>query len=910
MAAIVGRETELAAVQAFIVEAARRPAVFVLEGEPGSGKTTLWNHAVGVASQRGVATLTARPTEVETAFAYAGLADLLAPVLPDLTDLPLPRRHALDVALALADRDDEAVDQHAIAAATLASLTLLANDRPVLLAIDDVQWLDAPSLRAVAFALRRVAGVPFGALLATRDATRLLEALPTAGETTLGPLSLGAISSIVRARTRAEISRASMRRLHDAAGGNPLYALELANAQDSNRNQGSLTLPPSLEGLMRERIERLAATSLDACLAVALLAQPTEELIEAVLGEAAAEELEGAAAAGVLDLGGDRLRFTHPLLASAIIARASRRRRIELHRLLASLVPDAEQRARHLAAATQQPDAGIAAAVEAGARDAERRGAPEASAELFEAAARLTPPRSRDLALARTMAGADAHFVAGDTRRSRELLETALTAAESGPTRAEITRRLARARAFASFWSDAVALLEEALKNAGGDPGLTAAIENDIASSLSQYGDLAQAGRHAAAALTSATQSRDPGLLHDARLTLMTIDFQRGRADPDRAERFFATLREDLHPRASLLLQPHLDFIAWAKYTDRFSIARAAIRALVEELTAGGQEGLLAPVLFQGAELECWAGDLPAASKLARLMRAAHEQSGQPLMETRTLYVEGLIDAIRGDRRGACEAGARGLELAEGLGDRRLIIRHLTMLGLVELSHDDPAAANEHYGRADQVARLGGYGEPGMFRKDGDAIESLIRLGLLDAARERLTELEQRGRRLRRAWALAVAARSRALLALATGDTDDAVAFAEAALDEHRKVAQPIERARTLLALGEALRRNGRRSDARSALADARTLFTQVGAAAWTERAAAELHRVSGRTRRHGLTPAERRVAELVAAGKTNKEVAATLFLADRTVEGHLTHIYAKLGLRSRSELARRFRSD
>jgi DNA-binding CsgD family transcriptional regulator len=229
------------------------------------------------------------------------------------------------------------------------------------------------------------------------------------------------------------------------------------------------------------------------------------------------------------------------------------------------------------------------------------------------------------------------------------------------------------------------------------------------------------------------------------------------------------------------------------------------------------------------------------------------------------------------------------------------------MLGFVELSHDDPVAAHEHLERADETAKLGGYAEPGMFRKDGDAIEAMVRLGMLDDARERIADLDTRGRRLRRAWALAVAGRCRGLLALASGEAERAADLLGQAVDAHQRLPQPVERARTLLAYGEALRRAGRRTQARGVLQQACALFEGTGAALWAERAHAELGRVGGRVRQDELTPTERRVAQLVAAGKTNREVAATLFVADRTVEGHLTHIYAKLGVRSRSELARRF---
>jgi DNA-binding CsgD family transcriptional regulator len=199
-------------------------------------------------------------------------------------------------------------------------------------------------------------------------------------------------------------------------------------------------------------------------------------------------------------------------------------------------------------------------------------------------------------------------------------------------------------------------------------------------------------------------------------------------------------------------------------------------------------------------------------------------------------------------------------------------------------------------------------GEPGSVRFVPDEIEALIALGRLDEADTLLGWLEKRGRVLDRASALAAAGRCRGLLLTARRDEAAALAAFERALAEHDRVSMPFDRARTLLALGAALRRAKRKRDARETLGQALATFERLGARIWADRALVELGRIGGRAPAEGaLTPSEQRIAALVAEGRTNREVAAALFLSDRTVESHLTHVYRKLGVRSRAELARRF---
>ena len=200
--------------------------------------------------------------------------------------------------------------------------------------------------------------------------------------------------------------------------------------------------------------------------------------------------------------------------------------------------------------------------------------------------------------------------------------------------------------------------------------------------------------------------------------------------------------------------------------------------------------------------------------------------------------------------------------------------------------------------------------EPAAIRLVTDQVEALIELARPDDAIELLDWYEGNARRLERASALAACMRCRGILAAQAGALDDALAAYEEALEWHGRVEIPLDRGRTLLALGAVQRRIKRRREARETLEEALAIFERIGAALWAERARAELRRISGRAPAPGaLTPAEERIAALVAEGKTNREVAAALFLSERTVEGHLSHVFGKLGVRSRTELARELAS-
>jgi predicted ATPase len=352
---VVGRERELAALAAFAERGSAGPAALLLEGEAGIGKSTLWLAGVEEARRRGRVVLQARPAEAEAQLAFAGLGDLLEGS-PEETigDLPRPQTDALRVALLLEPPSGSPPDERALGVALLGLLRRLARERPVLVAVDDVQWLDTASARTLEFAWRRLRTEPVGLLLARRAGSHAQSALTLGERVGVPPLSMGAVHRLLHARLGLVLTRPALRRVHEAAGGNPFYALELGRAAKPATGEPPL-VPEHLPDLVRARLEALPGPTRDALAAAAALVRPTVGLVaRAAAGQ---DALRPALAAHVLELDGERIRFSHPLLAAGAYARLDDRGRRRLHGQLAGLVEHDEERWRHLALATHGPDA-------------------------------------------------------------------------------------------------------------------------------------------------------------------------------------------------------------------------------------------------------------------------------------------------------------------------------------------------------------------------------------------------------------------------------------------------------------------------------------------------------------------------------------------------------------------------
>ena len=481
--ALVGRDAELEALREALAELPA-PRGIVLEGEAGIGKTALWLAGVAEAETRGLRMVTARPVEAETGLSHAALGDLLGPLEEELTDdIPAPQRQALDVALLRERPDTGAVDPRAVGAATLAVLRAAAQGGPVLLAIDDVQWLDPPSARALSFALRRLRDEPVALLATRRQGTqaRPLELGLTEDQLVrieVRPLDAEAIQRMLQSRLEARLPLPALARLAELSGGNAYYALELGRAALRQAGGEPLTadlpLPEGVHAVLQERLGALPAATRDALGTVAAMGAPTTAAATAGVDPAA---LDPAFRADVIHEEGETIRFDHPLLAEAAYRMLTPPRRRAVHELLADVATDVEERARHLAAVPSETDAHVAAEIAAGADAAAARGAPSAAAQLLETSARVEPDPA--LAARRGIDAVRHHTAAGDGRRAVALARSLVEELPPGPL---------RSRALVA-WADqegpideSLAFARQAVEEAGDDRD--AAVEALLAESL------------------------------------------------------------------------------------------------------------------------------------------------------------------------------------------------------------------------------------------------------------------------------------------------------------------------------------------------------------------------------------------------------------------------------------------
>lgn len=925
--AIVGREAEIAALRRFVRDMAGAPAALVISGDTGAGKTALWEEAVATAGRRSYQVLAARPAPAEAHYPYAALADLLGDVgdeaLSWLTGAP---RRALEVALLRAEPSGHALEPRAVATAVRQLLVLAAKACPVLVAVDDAHWLDPPSARALSFAVRRLGSRPVGVLLAVRTDRRsdlplgLDRALDEDRLTHLevGPLAPGPLQQILHTRLGAKLPPEVLARLRDAADGNPFFALELGSAllrRDTLLEPGEpLPMSPSLRMVLEDRLSGLGPHARHALLTAWLLARPTRALVDTAGSgpDGHADGLGELLRAGLVAMDGDRVKLAHPLLAALIYDEASPGRRRELHAQLAATVPDPEERAHHLALAARRPDETVAAALDEAAHRARARGAPEVAAALADQAIGCTPAGASDALLRRSFEAVDHHFAAGEMVRARQVLDGVEESAPPGPVRARALHRLGEVRAQAVGFPAAESLFAEALAEAGDDRPLRIELLCDLAFARLLAGDIPAAAERAGAALDLAGGPVEvpPLVLLTPLVSVALCDFLLGRGvRSDLLERAISieewTAREAVALRPGYLHLPHIPATI-LKWADDLDAARSRYALAYNRTGELGDESWRPWLLYQMSELECWAGNWDEAARLADKAFESAERTGQRGVWGFALYARALVAAHRGDVDDAQRHAAEGLAASEEAGTVTAAALSRSVLGFLALAQGDHHGALAHLVPVREALAAMGLADPGVVRCLPDEIEAHLALGHLDEAEALLDRLTEQATVTGRAWALAAAARCRGLLRAARGDWDGALSDLDRSQKELAALGQPLERARSLLVEGTVRRRARQKRAAREALESALAIFESLGARLWAERTRGELLRIGGRPPTpHALTATEERVASLVAAGWTNREVATALFMSVKTVESNLRQIYRKLGVASRRELAR-----
>ena len=917
-ASIVGRESELGAVRQFVRDVNQGPASLVLEGPAGIGKTAIWNQAVLDARANDVAVRTCRCSESDAGWAFAGLGDLLEGLDSQaLAELPAVQRSALSAALLLSDVVDGSPGDRVVGVAVLSVLRALARSGPLVLAVDDIQWLDASSRKVLSFALRRfsdervrlVASCRTGPLAGAVEAADL--GLP--GERiVVGPVSIGILQRIVQTRLSHTLSRPTLTRLHQATGGNPMMCLEMARAlQRRGREPAAgepLPVPADLRVLVTERLRGLTEGARQLLLLTAALAQPTVLSVSAAVGDPKESQrcLTEAIGAGVLELEDERVHFTHPLIASIPYADLSPDFRSQLHERLASTVTDPEEHARHAALGTTEPSSAVAAALDIAARHARARGSIDASAELAELAVARTPVSDPEDLLRRTVDAAKCLFLLGDTLRARTVLTQGLGASPPGPVR---VRGLLLQATIAS-WEQGDATVarwcEQAMTEAGDEKLLLALCHATLADTSPSGAAMDMFHAQSAVDLLESMDAPPSDLLASSLTNVACNGCRLGRGLAVTTLERAVALQAEGEPvpvgeRAGLGLGMYL------KVIDRFEESRTWLTMMWTCAIDEGDDSALPITLGHLATLECWAGDYDLALEYAVEGREHAARMGLRAPMPHSTHVLAL--AHRGRLDEARALAERDLAADESLGYNAAVALHLRSLGFTELLAGNPAAAADHLLRALSISSEEiGIAEPAILRLHADAVAALVALERFEDARRLTHDLDASSQANHLPWSTALAGRCHGLLKAAEGDMHAALEVLQQALVDHELLSMPFEQARTRLLFGSALRRSGHRNDARRELEAARAVFVRLGTPVQAEHARAELASLGGWPNRGAtLTPVEERIATLVAVGQTNREVASTLFMSVRTVESHLGRIYRKLGIRSRTELARRW---
>jgi DNA-binding CsgD family transcriptional regulator len=909
----LGRADELGDLRGFLESGTDRARALLLEGEPGIGKTILWKAGLELAAQHGYGILAATPTEADAGLPFGVLGDLLDPPPEQAIKLlSEPLRTALEIALFRAPTTQSPTDQLAVNTAFLRLLRQLTSEGDVLIAIDDVQWVDAPSMRVLAFAIHRLQHerVKFMGTARLHVAGDRVETLRKAiadeyfRRLGVRELPLNVIDDLLLDKLDRALRRSELDRVYSASRGNPYFAIEIGRLIVERREDlmagVPVPMPASLMEALKDRVAGLPTGTRHLLVAVAATSRPDDNLL-LKLDPRSARVLEPALRAGVLERVSGRLRFSHPLLASVVYAMADAQTRSGLHSQLAALVNDPEERARHLALASAGPDAAVADALEQAARSANARGAPDAASALALQACDLTPNGMNDAATRRRIITAEYRMRAGDTTGARAMLREVVDATPAGHRPPlEALRLLGSLVLGGDDLAEAEQYLREALVLVEADVPTAAIVERDLITILLQRGKTREALEHSTRLIELAKTSGNESLIAFARRTRVMTEVNFGPASPE--SRAMATALAEGQIPATLDdqsggLHPMMLWGAVLKWSDDFPHARALFKRALAE-TEGRDESLRAPVLFHLAELECWSGDWLLAAVYLRECERSVIHAGQRAYACLPLNAQAMLHYCRGELDAGRVAAEEALAAASTVGNDPYVCRALATLGQLALAEGDGVAANRWFDRLRTHPS-----HVGRIRTEGDEVEALVVIGRVADAESVLARFEGYDD----PWERAIGARGRALIAATRGDSEKSLAEFDVALVEHAGLEMPLEHARTLLAYAAVLRRTKQKRSAREALEKSVAIFRALGAKAWLRRAEAELTRTAPpRTAAGELTPTETRIADLIAAGRTNKELAAELFLSVKTIESNLSRVYEKLGVRSRSELVAR----
>ena len=892
-ARIVGRDEELAAVAATTSGPGATRALFITGGV-GIGRSALLDASIAMIDGP---VLLARPGAAERSMRFAAIADLLADLGDDVLDtLPPPQRHALEVALVRVPPAGDPPEPLAVAIGLLGVLRTLSEHERVVIAIDDAHWLDDASAAVIAFAARRLDPARLRLLLTVPAGaeTAIEAALPRThvAHQPLGALSIGAVRCMLADRIGLSVSRRELREVHRASQGVPLIALEVGRALRHGGGADLAVHSPAAD-LLAERVDRLAPAAAKLLAAATLSPGTRAAELERVAGP---DAIEQAVAANAVMVDDGQVQPAHPLLGVAVLRRLTPARRRTLHAELAAALPGHE-RARHLALATEAPDERIATELLDAAATAAVRGAPLDAAELAEHALRLTPEDAPERP-ARLLALATHLNVAGEADRVAALLAPALETLPAGAPRVQALLLLADDPAPPAV---AERHLASALAAAGDDERLRAPVLARLAerSALTSLARIDECAAKAAQALAAADGAGERPALSAVTWTRIL----RGEPLVDLPARFAAASGGPPQLYRSI---ERLRGIALA-FRGELAPARVTLSAALATADARGEAWSQTVLLLDRCELELRAGAWPAAAEL--LAELERWPEGARLADSAGRRLAALLAAGRGDAAAATKHAEAALAGAAAGGNQWDRFEALRARGVTALLNREPARAATDLSEVWEHMQREGIDELGAFPVAGDLVECLIATGDLPRARAVVRRLATLAGAQLHPWALATSRRARALLSLAAGgDHEAAAAELRGAAADYQRLGLGFDHARTLLSLGLTARRRRKWAIARDALEAAASAFDALGSPGWAARVRDDLSRIGGRRpcEPGALTASERRVVELASAGLANKEIAQTLFVTVSTVENHLSKTYAKLGVRSRAQLASR----
>ncbi|MDI6099936.1 AAA family ATPase [Actinoplanes sp. NEAU-A12] len=894
MLTLHGREALLTAIDARLAAGGG----VALSGPPGIGRTALLDTVADQATARGELVLRLRPARGEQVLAYAGVADLLRQVPAQAVAALAPApRHSL-ATLRRGGPSRTGVPALARRLALHELLAHCARAAPVLLVLDDAQWLDPESAELIGFAMRRRPGPRVRMLAAERrpGRSRAVRLCPApAVEMAVPPLSPDDLTALLEARG---LPCRTASQLHQASEGNPFLALALGGAVTRGPAWRPAPLPEPVREMARERLAALPAEARDTLLVAALATEPTLTLMLRAGRDDAARELRVAAAAGVIELSGERIRFTPPLLAQVISDEAPAATRGRVHAELAAAAYDPVEALRQQALRTARPDDAVAGALAAEAGRCAMLGADRTAAELYLLAADRCPPeRSADrldwlVTAARTALTGGAPALAG---RAAE----AVLAADA-PAGHRVRARVVLIDLAGQALAEMGEMFAAALAEAGDDPALAAPVRLRLTWAAFLTGDLGTGAAEARRAEEAARRAGDPTTEAMALTMLAQIERVRGearwRATLDRARALPAAPAPDwLH------YGPHYMAARMALFDDRLDEARAELLTLLAVAEHDRIGEARVEVLRTLSEVATRAGRCQEALRYAHRAVRAAQQAG--LSPGPTWYTAAVAELAGGTCEAAAGFARRGIRSSRQEGDGLYLRRLLHALGQAEVRAGDTRAGVATLRQLRDLEAEAGSADPMIVRWRADLAAALAALGEHGEAADTLALARSAAEKLGSTPALSgYLDRAAAIVNSESGQADAAADLANAAARHFERLGQPVEQAHALLVAAGAERRRRRYAAARQAIAEALSLFRTAEAHPWALEAKRALARTEG-TPDQGLTSTELRIAGMVRDGASNREIATRLYLSVKTVEATLTRVYRKLGVRSRTQL-------